>query len=964
VSGQSERYVGATIGHIRLIEPLGEGGMGTVFLGWDDALQRKVAVKAIRQEYRLNAEAKVRFVREARLLSQLAHPNVCTVYDFIEDEDTDFLVLQLVDGVSLRQALDDGLTQEAKLAIAEQLLEVLAVVHERGVIHRDLKPENVMVNPDGSITVLDFGLARLVESAGDGPLLEPTESDVDTQQAAPQCPDEAPPRDLASSEGQTLVLSGSEPSRSTKTTVGEVLGTAGYMSPEQARGEPASAASDLYSAGILFYELFSDSTPYPKDMPEMELILRAATADVQPLEGVDGELARLIEDLTRLDANERPTAESALASIRDIRQRPVRRARRRQLMALGVVAVLAVVAAVLVTRHLTASRMWVDAAEPGRVAVLPFVNSTDSDSFDWVRHGLQEVTSRTLAAAVAAPVVAAGEVAEVSEDLGLDGRSVLTHEEVLQLTTALEAEVLVTAAVLRGGGQYHLESRAYRPNGPVGDLLISGGDLLDAARRLSDRLAPHLASEDRRSTEWGSRQLSRDPFVNLAFAIGVSEMKGQSLLGATKYFEVCVDRDPEFVLGLLHLAECELETGDSDRAEELANRALALARQRDLPDLEAECLLRLGRISSRRGDFDAARSHIAVVLEQATASGVDEQTVVALNAIGRTALRQHRYKEARQWLEQALDRARQSGLRRDQMVVLNNLGMLHWQQAEPEAARDALTKAIEIARTLGDRNVLTTGLLNLGGMALSLGQLDEGEAALREVVELAEETGQRAAVEAAVNNLGALAVLRGELEEAEELLTRALELRREAGDRPGEATTLNNLGQVATNLGKHDEAEAYWRQALQIRRSMDDLSGQGRVLLSQAEAAAVDGETERARRLCTEALELLREAEDASWQASAHLQLGDLAADDGDIAVAAEHLQAALPTRSGDPRALMLEAKVAFARGDPERALTLQQQAKQALGPTWTETAEAELQRYKRVAGGETEASAEDAGVG
>jgi serine/threonine protein kinase len=222
--------LGQQIGHIRIVDLLGEGGMGAVYVGFDDTLQRKVAVKAIRSESRLSPNAKARFVREARILSQLDHPSVCTVHDYIEGDDNDLLVMELVDGVSLRDALDGGLDGEARLEVSRQLLAVLVEVHGQGLIHRDLKPENVMLRPDGSIKVLDFGLSRSAvrdPALSTFPTLGPDEDAPPVDETGPVEPEAA------------------------HTELGVVLGTAGYMSPEQARGEPASPASDMYSAGLM-----------------------------------------------------------------------------------------------------------------------------------------------------------------------------------------------------------------------------------------------------------------------------------------------------------------------------------------------------------------------------------------------------------------------------------------------------------------------------------------------------------------------------------------------------------------------------------------------------------------------------------------------------------------------------------------------------------------------------------------
>ena len=139
------KLLGTTIGRIRLIDFVGTGGVGEVYLGFDETLERLVAVKAIRSELRLQPETRARFFREARMLSQLEHPNICRIYDLIEGEDNDCLVLELIDGQSLREKLAEGIDDAFKMRIIQQIVQALKAVHGHGVIHRDLKPENVMI---------------------------------------------------------------------------------------------------------------------------------------------------------------------------------------------------------------------------------------------------------------------------------------------------------------------------------------------------------------------------------------------------------------------------------------------------------------------------------------------------------------------------------------------------------------------------------------------------------------------------------------------------------------------------------------------------------------------------------------------------------------------------------------------------------------------------------------------------
>lgn len=299
--------LGERIGKIRIIDTLGEGGMGSVYVGFDEKLERKVAVKAISGHHRFHPEAKRRFIREAKVLSQLEHPNICRIYDFIEEDEHDFLVMELIRGRELTDVAGK-MPWKTKMLVAEQVADVLAEAHERNIVHRDLKPQNIMVTNRGEVKVLDFGLAHSVG-----------QQDAATMTLAHSVADEHGARNDPAPNMDDV---------SFRTEQGVITGTPMFMSPEQAQGEQVTAASDMYSFGLLMQWLFSGNLPFAPDLNRYAMVLAATRAETLPLQGIDGDLNRLIKQLKSISPENRPIAQDTRDRLIWIHKKPIRRAKR------------------------------------------------------------------------------------------------------------------------------------------------------------------------------------------------------------------------------------------------------------------------------------------------------------------------------------------------------------------------------------------------------------------------------------------------------------------------------------------------------------------------------------------------------------------------------------------------------------------------------------------------------------
>jgi len=262
---------GESFGRYKIISQIGVGGMGEVFLAEDTSLERKVAIKILGEDADSDSERLARFSQEAKAASALNHPNILTIFDIAVEEGLDYIVSEYVEGETLRKMLKAGrLPLDKAVDIAIQTASALSAAHAAGIVHRDIKPANIMIRGDGIVKVLDFGVAKLL---GTGP---------------------------GGSEAQTLGRIGTEP--------GVMIGTPRYMSPEQARGKPVDQRSDIFSLGLVLYELFSGNRPFEGEN-SVELVSAILKDEPEPIASIipdfPPELERIVTKSLRKDRKQR-----------------------------------------------------------------------------------------------------------------------------------------------------------------------------------------------------------------------------------------------------------------------------------------------------------------------------------------------------------------------------------------------------------------------------------------------------------------------------------------------------------------------------------------------------------------------------------------------------------------------------------------------------------------------------------
>src|SRR5215813_1471860 len=365
--------IGELIGHYLIERLIGLGGMGEVYLARDTQLGRKVALKFLPESLTADEAQLSRFKNEARTASALNHPNILTVYEIGAEGNLQFIATEFIEGITLRAALASGrMSADKTLEIAVQVASALAAAHDAGVVHRDIKPENIMLRPDGYAKVLDFGIAKLTEQSR-------TSDDHKVETTALQ-----------------------------QTRPGLVLGTAHYMSPEQARGQKVDARSDIWSLGAVLYEMVAGNPPFRGETPS-DCIAAILTAEPAPLSSISpdvpAKLESILQNALRKNTDERyqtikemlaelrnlkakleaESSSSQTKSVRDSEVSEIKRPRRGVLVPLVVALLPAVAIACFFFFFPPAA-----SSNEKSIAVLPFENLSEDKSNAYFADGIQD----------------------------------------------------------------------------------------------------------------------------------------------------------------------------------------------------------------------------------------------------------------------------------------------------------------------------------------------------------------------------------------------------------------------------------------------------------------------------------------------------------------------------------------------------------------------------------------------
>ena len=807
--------IGQTISHYRIIAKLGEGGMGVVYLAEDTHLVRRVAIKFLASSDPLY---RARFLREARAVSALSHPNIAAVYDYGETEDGQpYIVMEYVKGQTLGQLLEeDTLTLARSIEIVISIAEALGEAHHHGIVHRDVKPSNVVVNERGQVKVLDFGLVKQLVETGNG--------NID-----PSAP--------------TLF--------SVRTRSDVIVGTPLYLSPEQATGKPVDGRSDLFALGAVLYECITGRSAFagqsvieigaqvihvnppppskialgiPNELDRITMKALEKKVDLR-YQAAEEFLKDLREVLPRLNASQaaRPISRSTSPSLplRTSALTTLTETLRRPRVSLGTLAI-AVVGVVLAV----AVVIWFTRPTPYKPteAALKWYN----DGTAALRNGL------FLQAKLA-----------FDQAVNTDPNFALAHARLAEALTELDYSDEAKTEMLRVS-----ESMTNRSQLPRADALYLEGihktvirDFPAAINAFNEiaRLSPNESyvyfdlarayeknDDTKKAIESYIEATNRDPQLAAAFLrIGILYGIQLDLASASANFERA-----ETLYKALGSIEGQTEVfyergflfnklRKVAEAREPLERALSLAQTTNNQYQQIKILLKLGDVASDEGNVPQAREHMEKAIQLARANGIDNLIKRGLVDFGNVFLARGEYSLARDYFNQSLELAQKQKDNRNLARALLSLGSVAERESKPDETITYVEQALPFYRQSGYRKEMSQAFSLLARAKVQKGEYEAALQAHDEQLKLAERLGDQSQAGIVHRDISYLFTTLARYPEALSHLDQSDSIAKALGVKKDICLSLTMRANVLWRLGRYDEANRSLAEAAAIAEQSD-----------------------------------------------------------------------------------------------------------------------------------------------
>jgi eukaryotic-like serine/threonine-protein kinase len=872
--------IGQTLGRYLIVEKIGAGGMGEVYRAHDQQLDRDVALKILQAGTLSSEAARRQFRQEALALAKLNHPNIETVHEFSTQDDVDFLAMELIAGSVLSDKLKQGPLPEKEIVrLGTQLAEGLAVAHEHRVIHRDLKPANLMITPDGRLKILDFGLARLLQL--------PQEADLTVSVAS---------------------------------NTGTVSGTVPYMSPEQLRGLPVDARSDIYAAGALLYEMATGHRPFPQSQ-SAELVGAILHQTPDPPSSRNQRLTPILESVI-MKALEKDPAER-YQSARELKAvlegvaagQPAKvlpRSRVFLFLTVGVLGMTVLLVGLglglnlggLGDRflHRGAARSAAVSAAPVKprrsVAVLGFKNVSERQDEAWLSTALAEMLTTELAAGEQLRAIPGENVARMKINLSLPEADSFGQDTLERIRKNLNAdEIVLGSYVPLGRGQIRVDLRLQ--NTRAGEILavasVKGNeDQVDdlvgrAGTILREKLGVGEVSPAQALAVRATLPQNGD--AARFYSEGLQKLRQYDYLRARDVLQKAVEVEPQYALAHSALAVAWKGLGYDANAKEEAKKAFDLSanfsredrlwiegQYRELTNDRAKAVETYGTL------FDFFPDNLDYGLRLAAAQTSASKGKDALATLA----------SLRKFPAPASEDAR---IDLYDAVAAGSLGDYKRQQA-------SATKAVATADSQGARLLAAQARISECSALRYVGDPQQAVSVCRDAQKIFESAGDRGNVAHTLNNIAVVLMEQGDAAGARKTYEESLATTKEIGDKKSHAMALNNLAGVLRDQLDLPGSRRLLAEAMADFREIGEKGGVVRCLENTGIILVDEGKLEEARKKQEEALAIAQEMGNKSLTAYALYLLGEVYAHQGNLAAARKSDEQSLEIRKGlgEPR--------------------------------------------------------------
>jgi len=854
---------------------LGEGGMGAVYKAQDRELDRVVALKVIRPELAVHPEVLARFKQELILARKVTHRNVIRIFDLGEAGGTKFITMDFVDGQDLKALIKarGKLPVEEIVQILKQVCFALEAAHSEGVVHRDLKPQNIMVDQQGKVYVMDFGIARSVEPGG-------------------------------------------------MTQTGMLVGTPEYMSPEQVRGEHVDLRSDIFALGLILYELLTGEMPFKADTAQASMYKRTREP-ARPATEVDPNVPQFLSDVARkcleIDPQRRYQSTSEMVKDLDAWAEGTSKAswtsaatgffprsfswRKYGLMA-GAVLVIAVLAVVGLRFR---SKPQTQAAGPAlSLAILPFHNSSGDPSLDWLGNSLAQMLSTDVGQSASLRVIAPERMSQIVSDLRILPSAMFDPSTLKHLAELSNADNVVWGQYSKSGDQIRIDTTVQDfKHAHTAQLTQSGSekDLLAAVDRLAAQIRENLALSGSIIKELQGKSFK--PSTNSLRALhdydqGVQLARQGNFLDAQKQFDAATKEDPKFALAYADLAETYLQLGQEDDAERSSQQAVGLSD--NLPAAEkylilakrdavlksypkaieayenlakaspenADVLFALADLYEKSSQFDKAKDEYAKVL------ALDPKRVDGLLMMGRVEIESGNDQSGLEYLTRAQGMAVEFGNDEEKAQILQAMGVAYADLTKWEDALRSFQDSLAIKRRLDLRKGIGDSLEMIAQAEEHLGKPDQSQKDYNSALESYRGIGDKADAARVLTDHAGFYMDRSLFDKALELDKEALQIQVDLGNLNEQGLVLNLIGATYHNMARYEDARTYYQQALQLREKLNVPGDIADTVHNLAETSTKLGQYDQALQQYLRALDLRRSVGDKRSAAIESASMGTL----------------------------------------------------------------------------------------